>query len=276
MLAFIPVESIFNGLFLLLVPHPIHIFLSSYSFFFPVLFLKSICLIFKRKNADNLPIYKYFETSFAFNWYWNSRGPCFGWNFFQVSISFAFERTRVSLPSVISTSHFSRLIYYVVMWAEFTCIELLTTKKPEWKRRAQRFAVEDCEQKAKQRRPKWFELVEIFKSASEIGIHLLDRLPEASDQSFFIIFHLQIPLQSTFEILQLMASSEIASNGVLGRCQWLSAKNCLFASISHQRTVISQCFVFCFVLYRKLWLQHVSASRSFVTRTFLIFEMPLL
>lgn len=49
-------------------------------------------------------------------------------HFFQVSISFAFERTRVSLRSVISTSHFSRLIYYVVMWAEFTCIELLTTK----------------------------------------------------------------------------------------------------------------------------------------------------
>lgn len=59
----------------------IHIFLSSYSFFFPVLFLESICLIFKRKNADNLPIYKYFETSFAFNWYWNSRGPCFGRKF---------------------------------------------------------------------------------------------------------------------------------------------------------------------------------------------------
>lgn len=182
-------------------------------------------------------ILSFFLFSFSNRYAWSSNGKAPTiyqfisiWNFFRiqlvleqswtlprskflsglvVSISFAFERTRVSLRSVISTSHFSRLIYYVVMWAEFTCIELLMTKKPEWKRQRKDLRSE-LRTKSEERRPKRFELVEIFKSASEIGIHLLDRLPEASDQSFFIIFHLQIPLQSTFEILQLMASSEIA------------------------------------------------------------------
>lgn len=210
MLAFIPVESIFNGLFLLLVPHPIHIFLSSYSFFFPVLFLESICLIFKRKNADNLPIYKYFETSFAFNWYWNSRGPCFGRKFLS-SLDFVCIWKD---PSLFAFGH----LHQPFLSSDLLCryvsrihMHWITHDKKNLNEQTnERFAVGNCEQKAKQRRPKWFELVEIFKSASEIGIHLLDRLPEASDQSFFIIFHLKIPLQSTFEILQLMASSKFA------------------------------------------------------------------
>lgn len=148
---FIPVELIsmaFSFVF------AVHTLFCSTSF---LLFFKSIRLIFKRKRPT---IRELISNSNVFRIQlvldgriWCADSSCYSFwlfsltnffdNFFQVSFprSLAFERIgdcETSLFGHLRRAFLSLvLIYYFVMWVEFTCIELHMTK-PEWKVRKQK------------------------------------------------------------------------------------------------------------------------------------------
>lgn len=130
------------------------VFAVQYIFFqsFFLLFLESICLIFKQKNADNSTIYKYSKLlshSTGIGLFFSVCGlrtviPCVSlWffslffifdNFFQVSFFRFFVciwKDRRSWVFFWSSLLSISLIYYFVMWVEFTYFELFVTK-PEW------------------------------------------------------------------------------------------------------------------------------------------------